>query len=156
MNYQKIEECYNLIAIINQGETINVNSMTISTRNSFFTAAYRWWYAESHDVLLKFLLDLEKSTELIITQEYKNNNKELLIKVDELISKSMIGFDNLIESYPEKKAFADDVKKLRDRLNVKCEELQKIIHGLKDYKDNKDNNDNKDNKDNNDNNDNKK
>ena len=130
MNYQKLEECYNLIATITEGQTINVNSMSLSVRNKWSTAMYRWWYAESHDILLKFLLDLEKSTLTILNQDQKTSsiNKDLLIKIDSLISKSMIGFDNLIESYPEKKAFADDVKKLRDRLNAKCEELQKIIH----------------------------
>jgi len=114
------------IGKIKAGEQINVDSLSICSRN-VFSGIYRSFYGESRDRTFHFFsLIIKRAFEKIqayMTSERLADNMLCVHLVSNLIQ-AMEGLNNLKETYKEDRGFVCDLETLIENIQSRLEELK--------------------------------
>jgi len=114
------------IGKIKAGEQINIDTLSICSRN-LFTGFYRSIYGEGRDRTFHFFsLTIKRAFEKV--QAYINSqrmaDKMLCIQIINNLYLAIYGLNNLKETYKEDRSFVCDLETLVENIESKLEELK--------------------------------
>lgn len=114
------------IAKIKAGEQINVDNLSISSRN-IFSGIYRTMYGESRDKTFNyFTFTVKRAFEKV--QAYINSNrvseKMLCVQIIENLSYCIDGLKNIKDTYKDDRRFVCDIETLIENIQSKLDELR--------------------------------
>jgi hypothetical protein len=116
------------IGKIKTGEQINIDSLSICSRN-MFSGFYRSLYGESRDKTFNFFsLIIKRAFEKVqafISSE-RMPDKMLCIQILKNLQLSIIGLNNLKETYKDDRSFVCDLETLIENIESKLEEIKSM------------------------------